>query len=215
MSRWLKLRLTVLLLVLTAGGTAAADARIPIEHWLLAEELTTLGLARQDALMLTMAARLKLRHPGVLAPLPRGVAPGDGAAAVRPHPRSAQALLQRARALAQGQPGLLGLIDDVAQDRPRGMEDGPRLHAAQAAAGGTDIYREAFRPGETAAVLIAGDGESNLDLYVFDAGGRRICASEKLDDVEVCRWQPLSGGRHVIHVVNRGRAVNRYEMRSN
>jgi hypothetical protein len=34
--------------------------------------------------------------------------------------------------------------------------------------------------------------------------------------VEVCRWQPQAGGgAHVIHVVNRGRAVNQYELRSN
>ena len=183
----------------------------------LAEQVSTQALARPDPLVLVMAARLKRLQGGSSspgAPVDAGVA-GRTAVKPGPHPRSAEALLARARALSIGRADLLALIDDVAQERPRGVEDGPRTRSGVAAPLATDTYREPFKAGEPAAVLIAGDGDSNLDLYVFDERGARICASERLDDVEVCRWQPRAAGRVMIHVVNRGRVDNRYELRSN
>lgn len=208
--------LSAVALATTVAPVAAGDGTTPsakMDVAVLAERLTSHALATHDALALVMAARLKIMHPGHAAQGgPRGPA---GAAKPGPHPRSAEALLERARTLARGQPALLELIDDTAADRPRGLVDGPRLHSAVAPPLATHTYREAFRSDEAATVLIAGDGDSNLDLYVFDEGGRRICSSEQLDDVEVCRWRPPAPGRYTIHIVNRGRADNRYELRSN
>jgi hypothetical protein len=213
--RWLRLAPLLLAAASAASGSGPTDGsrNDRMEQALLAERVTSQALASDDVLLLAMAARLKLGlgdQPGLTAPRGRSGADKSGV-----HPRSAAALLQRARDRAQGRADLLALLEDIAQERPRGIEQGPRLHTTVAPALGTHTYRESFRPDEPATVLIAGDGDSNLDLYVFDAAGRRICASEKLDDVEVCRWRPPASGAYTIHVVNRGRADNRYELRSN
>lgn len=198
-----------------AGSGSATAATSPMERLVLAEELTTRGLASQDPLVLLMAARLKQLTPDREVQRPVLGAATQARPRNAPAPRSAEALLARVRTLAAQRPDLLALAEDIAKERPRGLEGGPRTHRQVAAAAGTDTYIDNFRPGDSATVLITGDGESNLDLYVFDSGGRRICASEKLDDVEVCRWQPASPGRYRVQVVNRGRVENQYEMRSN
>jgi hypothetical protein len=200
------------------AGAAAWRAMDILE---LAERLTDQGLARDDALALIVAARMKLRYGGrevdrqPLRPSGRAMAVTVALPRPAPHPRSATALLARARTLAAGRADLLALIDDAAQERARGNDDGPSQHTRVSVGHTTDTYRLRFRVGEPATVLISGDGGTNLDLYVFDGRGARVCAAEKLDDVEVCRWQPAANGDFTVQIVNRGRAENAYVMRSN
>jgi hypothetical protein len=201
---------------LAAPAADPAGAAQAMADAALAERLTSLALQQRDPLLLAMAARLQWRSAG--RPTERRsqtpVRRPDPDAVVR-HPRHPMALLALARSLARGRTELLALLDDVAQERPRGVEDGPRSQRVVAPPLAKQVYPEVFRPGEPARVLIAGDGQSNLDLYVFDEQGRRLCASEELDDVEECQWQPQQGRRFLIHVVNRGRTENQYHLRSN
>jgi hypothetical protein len=191
-----------------------------MDQAVLAEQLTSYALQHPDVATLIAAARLALRSAG--RPVARKpVAPAGVVSAAGPlaklavHPRSAAALLARARGLAQGNAELLALIDDAALEQPRGTENGPKTHSMVAGARATNVYREQFSASEPATVLISGDGDTNLDLYVFDERGARICAAERLEDVEICRWQPQGNGTYSIHVVNRGTAENQYVMRSN
>ncbi len=206
------------------GPSAAAPAVGPtravpaIEQAVLAEQLTSHALAQPDVLTLVMAARLSTRSAGTPVarkPLASATNPAPPPAKPGPHPRSAAALLARARALAQGRADLLALIEDAAVERARGIEDGPKTSNGMAGARATVMYRERFKASERATVMISGDGDSNLDLYVYDERGARVCAAERLDDVEVCRWQPQGAGQYTIHVVNRGAVENSYVMRSN
>lgn len=79
----------------------------------------------------------------------------------------------------------------------------------------TDVYHVQFRGGEVAAVAIAGDGDTDLDLYVFDQAGNRICRSVRGGDAEACRWTPAWTGTFRIEVKNLGSMSNRYRIAMN
>ena len=211
---------------LAAAAAPAAAAPPALDQLVLANRLAAYGLAQRDVLALITAAGLMQRWPGqavsrtpvaVRGARGESTPPSTPGAAAKPavHPRSAAGLLAQARQWAQGRADLLALIDDVAHQQWRGPTEGPRIHSRVATAHATDVYREQFKGGEPAVVMISGDGDSNLDLYVYNDRGTRLCASERLDDIEVCRWQPQGAGPFVIQIVNRGPGDNQYVMRSN
>ena len=79
----------------------------------------------------------------------------------------------------------------------------------------TDVFTVTFRAGETAMVAISGDGDSDLDLYVFDQNGNRVCGATGRGDDEVCRWTPRWTGTFRVEVRNLGAAANRYRIATN
>lgn len=79
----------------------------------------------------------------------------------------------------------------------------------------TDIFHVQFRGGEVAAVAISGDGDTDLDLYVFDRNGNQICRSTRSGDDEGCRWTPAWTGTFRIEVKNLGNIANRYRIAMN
>lgn len=208
-----------------AGGVPT-QASGHAEAHLLADEVAAHALKSSDILGLISAAKIKLDHPDGIWPVKKTVTrqnklPAGVVAAEKPlpaiHPRSGAALLATALQLATAakRQDLIELIKDVQTARPRGMEGAPKSHTQTSLAGATDVYRELFKGGELATVVVSGTGESNLDLYVFDESNKRICASERLEDLEVCRWQPDARSAYTIHVVNRGKWNNQYLLRSN
>jgi hypothetical protein len=80
---------------------------------------------------------------------------------------------------------------------------------------GRDVYEIAFKGGEPAEVHVAGDGATNLDLFVFDAQHRLICASEQATDIEACRWNPTHTETFTVEVRNLGVGGNAYSLRTN
>jgi hypothetical protein len=79
----------------------------------------------------------------------------------------------------------------------------------------TDVYHVTFRGGEVAAVAIAGDGDTDLDLFVYDQNGNQICRSVRSRDTEACRWTPAWTGTFRIEVKNLGGVANRYRIAMN
>lgn len=76
----------------------------------------------------------------------------------------------------------------------------------------TDVFRVQFVAGEMAAVSIAGDGDTDLDLYVYDENGNEICRSVSTVDRETCRFRPRWTGYFRIEVRNLGNVYNRYRI---
>lgn len=75
----------------------------------------------------------------------------------------------------------------------------------------TDTWRVTFVGGEEAVVAIVGDGDTDLDLYVYDDNGHLITFSEGRTDRERVSFRPIFTGQFAIKVVNRSRVMsNRY-----
>ena len=79
--------------------------------------------------------------------------------------------------------------------------------------GTTDVWTETFVGGFKAAVVLVGDGDTDLDLYVYDENGKLITYSEGPSDREAVSWTPRWTGKFTIKVVNRSRfTANRYSI---
>ena len=77
--------------------------------------------------------------------------------------------------------------------------------------GMNDNWTVTFVGGFKAAVLIKGDGDTDLDLYVYDELGNLIASSAGPRDRAAVSWTPRWTGKFTIKVVNRSRFVsNRY-----
>ncbi len=180
-----------------------------------ADALAKYGDARKDPLALIVAAKMLREVGGQDLKAPKTTTGGSGqAAADKPDTRTADALLQRARALAGDRKDLLALADDVAKAGGRGAVGGPKSTRTVVNTNGTDQFRVAFDAGVPAMVAISGDGDSRLDLLVYDENGNRICSQVGPGDDAACRWTPSWTGSFTIRVVNYG-VANQYRIWTN
>ena len=74
----------------------------------------------------------------------------------------------------------------------------------------TDVYRETFYGGEEVCVLVVGDGDTDLDLYIYDENGNLIESDTDILDTCVCTWTPKWTGEFRIEVKNLGNVYNEY-----
>jgi len=81
--------------------------------------------------------------------------------------------------------------------------------------GSADVYRITFRGGEIARVALSGDGDTDLDLYVYDESGNLIAKDDDRSDDCYVSWIPRWTGSFKIRVVNRGRVYNEYVLATN
>src|SRR5262249_8133800 len=91
-----------------------------------------------------------------------------------------------------------------------GAVNGPAIKKESVLPLATDVYKVTFKAGETAKVCIVGDGDTDLDLYVYDELGNLIASGTGPKDREVVEWTPRWPGEFTIKVVNRGTVRNDY-----
>jgi len=182
----------------------------------MAAQLSKYGYANNDALSLIQAARLAKQLGIQAADLEKtaeGGADDQGAKAGKVSLDPAQ-LLADAKAMAKDDGMLLALIDDV-NNNVRGAVGGGQYNRTNVRAHGTDQYRIRFRAGQTAIVTAIGDGDTDLDLYVYDENGNLIDSDTDYTDNCVCTFTPRWTGTFTIRVVNRGGVYNNYVLRTN
>ena len=79
----------------------------------------------------------------------------------------------------------------------------------------TDVYHVRFYGDEIARVSVVGDGDSDLDLYIYDENGNLMDKDDDSTDTCYTAWEPRWTGQFRIEVVNRGGQYNRYCIRTN
>lgn len=187
-----------------------------VEALRTADALAKYGDARKDPLALIVAAKMKKEVGGQdlkASKQTKGKGKAEASAA-KPDQRTPEALLERARALAKDRKDLLALADDVAKSGGRGAVGGPKGSRTVVCSNCTDEFRQSFEGGQPAAVAVSGDGDSRLDLFVYDQNGHLICRQVGPGDDAVCRWNPIWTGPFVIRVVNYG-VANAYRIWTN
>ena len=195
------------------------DASLPVpqsEQTLrVAAELSKYGYANKDALSLIQAARLSKQAGFVEESREKaeGGAPESGKQGGQVSLDPAK-LLADAKGMAGDDGVLLALIDDVSSN-VRGAVGGPKYAVSTVRANSTDVYNISFRASELAIVTVVGDGDTDLDLYVYDSNGNLIDSDTDYTDNCVCTWTPRWTGNFRIKIVNRGGVYNRYILRTN
>lgn len=127
-------------------------------------------------------------------------------------------ILSDAKTFAEGDEELLALISQVesdAQAPSRGAVNGPKRGAFTVSGGCYNDFDVSFVKGYVAEVLVSGDGDTDLDLYIYDSNGNLIAADTDYTDDCYVSWIPAWTGRYVIRVVNRGPVYNRYVVLTN
>ncbi len=197
--------------------TAVVPAQINTMQ--LALELSKYGYANNDALSLIQAARIS-KQAGFTAES-REKAGGDEIRPAAPEgDKNGQIsldpakLLADAQAMANNDGVLLAMINDV-NSNVRGAVGGPKYHEDNVLAHSTDYYNITFRGGETASVLVSGDGDTDLDLYIYDQYGNLVAKDDDYTDTCLCTWTPRRTATYRIKIVNRGGVYNHYSLSTN
>ncbi len=97
----------------------------------------------------------------------------------------------------------------------RGAVGGPRYTEERVYGKSTDTYVIKFWANELAEVIVIGDGDNDLDLYIYDEGGHLIASDTDYTDQCICRWVPSWTGSFTIKIVNRGAIYSNYAIATN
>lgn len=189
-----------------------------LERVRLASELARYGYENYAAAALIQAADILSSVP-VQALQPEAYVPGEGAAGEKsPKPEfEVGQLLRDARSYADGDAALLALADRVRvpEGVSRGRVGGASKTQESVKANATDRYTIKFYGDEVAEIFVSGDGDTDLDLYVYDDNGNLIEKDDDYTDDCYCRWTPRWTGSFTVKIVNRGNVYNRYTMWTN
>ena len=181
--------------------TAPTASSTAVDNVHTATALIRFGDANKDAFSLIAAARI-MKQVGSKASSAEVVTASAGEK--KPDRASVDAVLSRAKEYASGRPDLIAMIDDVAKSGSRGAENGPGRRTTVVSRGTSDVYRVTFKANERAGVVVSGDGDSDLDLFVYDENGGEICRDDDRTDDIVCVWTPKWTGTFTIKVKNLG-----------
>ena len=129
-----------------------------------------------------------------------------------------ETVLADAKRFADGDPNLLALIDNIdaeAKGAQRGNINGPSRDYYAVNGNSYLDYTASFVANQLAEILVSGDGDTDLDLYVYDSNGNLIASDTDYSDDCYVRWIPKWTGRYIIRIVNRGPVYNRFVILTN
>ena len=123
-----------------------------------------------------------------------------------------------AKTFAEGDYSLLCFIAQIesdAQSAHRGAVNGPRIGNYVVSGNCYNDFECSFTKGYLAEVGVSGDGDTDLDLYVYDSNGNLIAKDTSYSDDCYVNWVPAWTGRFIIRIVNRGPVYNNYVVATN
>jgi hypothetical protein len=169
------------------------------------------GLKMQDGKARVGAKKTEAAQAGAAADAKKGSTPAPSV--------DTAALLNEAKGWAKGNTQLVALIDQElakpAATGTLGRTTGPARHVDRVLPGESDYYTVAFRGGEVARVQVVGDGDTDLDLYIYDENGNLITKDDDNTDFCVAAWTPRWTGNFRIRIRNIGRVYNQYTLLTN
>ena len=198
------------------GAKLSADkhpAAASVEAMHTAERLLRYGYANKDPLALIAGAKIKRAASAAEGQFER-VSGKPGATKSKADAYSVEAALAEAKNLAAGRADLIALADDVASSGARGAVGGGKYTTTVVDNRAVDNFKVRFRGGEPARIVVSGDGDSDLDLYVYDENDNLVCSDDDSSDDMICGWTPSWTGTYTVRVKNRGMA-NRYTLVTN
>lgn len=116
---------------------------------------------------------------------------------------------------------LLAMADNVTAklnaqaEGTRGAMGGPKYDRGSVSAHSYTYYNQKFWANELAEVAVSGDGDTDLDLYVYDENGNLIASDTDYTDDCYVRFCPRWTGLFRIKIVNRGGVYNNYAIVTN
>ena len=126
-------------------------------------------------------------------------------------------ILADAKQMMNGDKSLLALADNIEKriGSSRGATGGASSIAATVYANSFISWTVNFVGGVRACVAVVGDGDTDLDLYIYDQNGNLIAKDDGYSDSCIVEWYPKWTGSFLIKVVNRGSVYNTFGIATN
>ena len=127
-------------------------------------------------------------------------------------------LLADARRLAGRDATMLAWASEVEaamNTTTRGAVGGPRYQVDRVNAFSTITYQLQFRANQWAEVLVSGDGDTDLDLYIYNPYGALVGYDEYWTDDCYVSWIPPATQTYTIVIKNLGRVYNQFQIWTN
>lgn len=130
---------------------------------------------------------------------------------------SSKSLRAEADALAANNKKLKDAIAVVSAAAPksRGAMGGPKRTCDKVLAGSTDMFRIRFEGVERAEIALLGDGDTDLDLSVYDENDNLIAKDDGTSDRAYVRFLPAWTGIFNVKIKNLGSVYNEYCLLTN
>ena len=177
-------------------------------------ELARLASESKDPILMLAAARLEAMVTTKVATRNK-TSEGDTTEAGAPKPEKAD-LFALAEQFAGTNARLQAVIEaSKASVQTKGAAGGAILTSDRVLAQSSDYYRIRFRGGEPVRIAVLGDGDSDLDLYVYDENGNLVCRDTDYSDQTYCSWTPAWTATFRIKIENLGSVYNRYRLATN
>ncbi|WP_173080211.1 hypothetical protein [Fundidesulfovibrio magnetotacticus] len=192
-----------------------SDEAKRLEALAMAAQLAEYGRANQSAVALLTAAQIMKNTPVTEATKAKTTeGEGKGDAKGKGELDTPEKLLAEAKTLAKGNAKLIEVIEqEMKQGSTRQVVNGPIRILENVKAGYSDIYKEfVFKGNERAGVLVIGDGDADIDLFVYDQNGNLI--GKDIDRTSRClvEWSPRWQGPFTIKIRNLGNVSSNYLM---
>jgi hypothetical protein len=130
-------------------------------------------------------------------------------------------LLAEAKPWAKGNPPMLALLDaeagkaKAASGGTLGSTRGALTHRDRVSARAYDDFAINFRGGELARVAVVGDGDTDVDLYIYDQNGNEITRATGPGSTCLAEFVPRWTGPFRVRVVNLGYVYTDYILMTN
>lgn len=106
-------------------------------------------------------------------------------------------------------------VEGALRSRTRGAVGGPKWDIEIVNAYASNYYYLTFHAGQLAQVYVSGDGDTDLDLYIYDQNGYLVAFDEHWSDECFVQWVPQRTQTYTIEVKNWGRVWNQYYLSTN
>lgn len=181
----------------------------------LSAELATVARTTQDPMLMLAAAILE--QMAATQEASREKVAGDEDAAEVAEKAESDSLFELAEEYAGTNEELLALIEDsmARAVTMKGRRKGAFVHYDRVYEHDTDVYREVYNAKEFAELCLVGDGDTDLDLFIYDEDGNLVCSDTGWSDRAYCSWTPRWTGQFEIVVENHGRVYNEYRLVGN
>lgn len=112
--------------------------------------------------------------------------------------------------------GLLAIaaIAGVAMPVHAGAEGGPILKRDRVSASSQRVYTLRCNANAWTTLAMVGDGDTDLDIFVYDAAGNLVASDINLTDRAVVRWYSLERQSYTVIVMNHGNVYNDFVLAS-
>lgn len=193
-----------------------------LQYAVTASKVASYGYLNNDALSLLSAANILIAHPTSKL-VPEKVESGTADSKKTKENEvivdlDVNKLIADAIVLAKDDDNILALANTVKSSIPattRSAVGGPKIAEDRVNANDYDIYYIRFYGEELAEVAVIGDGDTDLDLYIYDDSGHLIESDTDYSDDCYVSWYPKWTGTFKVKVKNRGNVYNHYVLATN